>query len=73
METEEQIENYFNEVSEQLKDQNMAGTLNLLSKILELDPENKKATTEKLLLEEILRFKNIDVFASTNLFMDPWA
>ncbi len=50
METEEQIENYFNEISEQLKDQNMAGALNLLSKILELDPENKKATTEKLLM-----------------------
>ncbi|NOR76166.1 MAG: hypothetical protein GQ525_13540 [Draconibacterium sp.] len=72
METEEQIENYFNHVSDKLKNQDLAGALNLLSKILELEPENKKATTEKLLLEEIIRFKNIDVFSSTNLFMDPW-
>ncbi len=66
------IEVYFKRIEEYSKRQEFSSALNLTLQILEIDPENKKALTEKKLLEEILRFINIDVFASTNLFMDPW-
>ena len=72
MKPDKQIEEYFRLVSERIKNQDLAGAINFLSKILEIEPANKKALTEKLLLEDILKFNNLDVFASTNLFMDPW-
>jgi len=72
MNKEKQIENYFDAVYEQIKKQNFTAALNLLTKISELDPNNKQATTSKQFIEEIIKFNNLDVFASTNLFMDPW-
>jgi len=68
----DKIEEYFKRIEESSKKQDFPSALNLTLQILKIDPENKKALTEKELLEEILRFKNIDVFSSTNLFMDPW-
>ena len=66
------IEDFFRRIEEHSKNQEFASALNFAIKILEIDPKNKKALTEKELLEEILRYVNIDVFSSTNLFMDPW-
>ena len=68
----DKIEDFFKRIEEHSKRQDFASALNLTLKILEIDPNNKKALTEKELLEEILRYVNIDVFSSTNLFMDPW-
>ena len=68
----DKIEEYFKRIEESSKKQDFPSALNLTLQILKIDPENKKALTEKELLEEILRFKNIDIFSSTNLFMDPW-
>jgi hypothetical protein len=68
----DKIDDFFKRIEEHLKRQEFASALNIIPKILEIDPNNKRALTEKDLLEEILRFKNIDVFSSTNLFMDPW-
>ena len=68
----DKIEDFFKRIEEHSKRQDFASALNLTLKILEIDAENKKALTEKEILEEILRFINIDVFSSTNLFMDPW-
>ena len=66
------IKLYFEQIDEHSKRQEFACALNLTFKILEIDPKNKKAITEKELLEEIIKYVNIDVFSSTNLFMDPW-
>ncbi len=66
------IEEYFKRIEEYSKKQDFPSALNLTVQILGIDPENKKALAEKELLEEILRYINIDVFSSTNLFMDPW-
>ena len=72
MQTTNKIEVYFIEVTEQIKKQNIPEAINLLQKILNIDPKNKKAKNGKLYLEEIVRFNNTDIFANTNLFMDPW-
>ncbi len=66
------IEEYFKRIEEYSKRQEFSSALNLTLQILEIDPENKKALTEKKLLEEIMRYINIDIFSNTNLFMDPW-
>ena len=66
------IDKLFKRIEEFSKRQDFPSALNLTFKILEIDPKNRKALTEKKLLEEILRYVNIDVFSSTNLFMDPW-
>ncbi|MEN8117464.1 MAG: hypothetical protein ABFS16_10820 [Bacteroidota bacterium] len=71
-ETARQIERYFQLASEKMKSQDFPEAINLLTKILEIDSENRKAKTQIAYLEEIIRFNNTDVFSSTNLFMDPW-
>ena len=41
-------------------------------KILKIKPEDKEAKTKLGLLRSILKYSNIDVYASTNTNMDPW-
>jgi len=72
MDKEKKIDSYFESVYKHIQKQNYSVALNLLTKILELAPNNKQAATSKQLLEEIIKFNNLDVFSSTNLFMDPW-
>ena len=40
--------------------------------ILKVTPEDKEAKTKLGLLRSILKYSNIDVYASTNTNMDPW-
>jgi hypothetical protein len=68
----DKIDDFFKRIEESSKKQDFPSALNLTLQILKIDPENKKALTEKELLEEIMKYINIDVFSSTNLFMDPW-
>ncbi|RLD91386.1 MAG: hypothetical protein DRJ09_01365 [Bacteroidetes bacterium] len=46
--------------------------INDYSKVLEIDPDSKHATTQIDLLKTILRYTNTDIYASPNTNMDPW-
>ncbi|NCC74569.1 MAG: hypothetical protein EOM06_14405 [Sphingobacteriia bacterium] len=52
--------------------EDFGGAINALNRILEIDPDNARARTLLDYYLEIVRFMNMDIFASTNLFMDPW-
>lgn len=40
--------------------------------ILKIVPDNKIAKTKLELLRTIIKYSNIDIYASTNTNMDPW-
>ncbi len=40
--------------------------------ILDSEPNDKEAKTKLNLLKSIIKYANIDVYASTNTNMDPW-
>jgi len=46
--------------------------INVCNKILEKEPDNKQIKEQKEFLNEILKFTQLDIFASTNLNNDPW-
>ncbi len=46
--------------------------INVCNQILEQEPENKVVSKQKEFLTEILKFTQLDIFASTNLHNDPW-
>ena len=50
----------------------LSEAVNLYIKIIELYPDYKKAQIKKDLLHTVMIQDNIDIFASTNLFDDPW-
>jgi len=47
--------------------------MNYLLGILEKEPENEKARAFLEQIEEIVGFRNLDIYGSTNLNMDPWS
>lgn len=46
--------------------------INVLNKMLKVDPDHKEAIALKDQVERILKFSNTDIYSCTNLFMDPW-
>ncbi len=54
------------------KFQQYGKAMNDYSKVLEIDPDSKQATTQLDLLKTILRYTNTDIYASPNTNMDPW-
>ncbi len=46
--------------------------INILNKMLKVDPDHKEAIALKDQVERILKFSNTDIYSCTNLFMDPW-
>jgi len=59
--------------AEVLKNQNkFVEAVNLYIIIIEKYPDYKKAQIKKDLLHTVMIQDNIDIFASTNLFDDPW-
>jgi uncharacterized Zn finger protein len=61
-----------NRVSEFLSQQKYGEAINYLQNILEQEPKNKQAAALLEQIETILKYCNRDIFASTNLDMDPW-
>jgi len=59
-------------VGELLAQQKFNEAINYLQNILENDPENKQVSGLLELIRNILKYSNRDIFASTNLDMDPW-
>ncbi|MFO8236553.1 MAG: tetratricopeptide repeat protein [Bacteroidales bacterium] len=52
--------------------QQFGKALNTLKKVLELHPDNKEAQNLHNMITDILRFQQVDIYASTNLSNDPW-
>ena len=50
----------------------LSDAVNLYIRIIELYPDYKKAQIKKDLLHTVMIQDNIDIFASTNLYDDPW-
>jgi tetratricopeptide (TPR) repeat protein len=46
--------------------------INICNKVLKVEPDNEKVLKQKELLNEILKFTQLDIFAATNLWNDPW-
>lgn len=46
--------------------------LNDYNKVLKLDSNNKIISSKVEMIKEILKFQNLDIYASTNLNKDPW-
>jgi iron uptake system EfeUOB component EfeO/EfeM len=59
-------------VDKLIGEQKLGEALNCLRQIIEKRRKDKKAQQYVEQLEKILEYQNKDVFASTNLDMDPW-
>ncbi len=46
--------------------------INVCNRVLEQEPDNKTVAKQKEFLTEILKFTQLDIYASTNLHNDPW-
>ena len=46
--------------------------INYLNKAIEIDSNNKKVLVLKEQIITIIKFKNDDIYANTNLSHDPW-
>jgi predicted Zn-dependent protease len=46
--------------------------INRLNRIIQIDADNKDALAKKELLLTILKYRNSDIYANTNLSHDPW-
>lgn len=57
---------------EHIKNQENAEALNCINEALRIDENNKEAKTKKEQLLLILKAGHTDIYASTNLNMDPW-
>ncbi len=52
--------------------QEYSKSLNDYNKVLKIDPKNKIISSKVEMIKDILKFQTLDIFASTNLNMDPW-
>jgi len=52
--------------------QEYSKSLNDYNKALKIDPKNKIIPSKVEMIKDILKFQALDIFASTNLNLDPW-
>ena len=52
--------------------QEYSKSLNDYNKVLKIDPKNKIIPSKVEMIKDILKFQALDIFASTNLNIDPW-
>ena len=62
----------FQVTSKLIGEQKYGEAIGCLQKIIETDTKNKKAIAFLEHLKKIMEFQNRDIFASTNLDLDPW-
>lgn len=63
---------YFERAEIYAQQNQLAKAINDYDLVLDLDPENKQASTKKEMIQTILRYNNTDIYASPNTDMDPW-
>lgn len=69
---EEGIKNKITKADELIKNDQWGEAINILNEVLEEDKDNKQAKVKKDQAEQIMKFRNSDIYACTNLHMDPW-
>lgn len=52
--------------------QEYSKSLNDYNKVLKIDQTNKIILSKVEMIKDILKFQALDIFASTNLNIDPW-
>jgi tetratricopeptide (TPR) repeat protein len=52
--------------------QKFGDALNNFKKVLNIDPDHKEAKNLHTLVQDILRYQQLDIYSSTNLSNDPW-
>lgn len=52
--------------------QHYSKALNDYNKILRIESENKIVSSKIEMIKDILKFQAVDIYASTNLNVDPW-
>ena len=66
-----EIDERLDRVSNLIGEQRLGEALNALNQ-LEKAEKLPEVKILRIQLENILRFQNLDIYANTNLFMDPW-
>ncbi|WP_036984819.1 hypothetical protein, partial [Prolixibacter bellariivorans] len=66
-----EIDELLNRVSNLIGEQRLGEALNALNQ-LEKAEKLPEVKILRIQLESILRYQNLDIYANTNLFMDPW-
>lgn len=52
--------------------QDFGAALNDYNQVLRIQPTDKKAGAKAEMIKETLHYQNIDIYADTNLYKDPW-
>lgn len=52
--------------------QKLSDALNDYIRVLKINPADGKAQAGKEMISDIIRFKSLDIYSSTNLNNDPW-
>lgn len=52
--------------------QKFGNALNDFNKVIKIDKHNKDVIAKVEMVQQILKFQNLDIFESTNLNLDPW-
>ena len=52
--------------------QRYSDALNDYNKVLRIESENKIVSSKVEMIKDILKFQNLDIYAATNLNLDPW-
>ncbi|MCF8232678.1 MAG: hypothetical protein K9J27_10860 [Bacteroidales bacterium] len=52
--------------------QDFGKALNDYNQVLRIEPGNMKAGAKAEMIKETLQYQNIDIYADTNLYKDPW-
>jgi hypothetical protein len=66
-----EIDELLDRVSNLIGEQRLGEALNALNQ-LEKAEKLPEVKILRIQLESILRYQNLDIYANTNLFMDPW-
>jgi len=68
---QKEIDERLDRVSNLIGERHYGKALNALSE-LEKAEQLPEVKILRIQLESILRYQNLDIYANTNLFMDPW-
>ena len=52
--------------------QHFTEALNCFQKVLKIDPGHNETRNLKIMVQDILRYQQFDIYGSTNLSNDPW-
>jgi len=72
MNNSDKNDDYFQITNKLIGEKKYGEAINYLQGIIETDQKNEKALILMEQIKKIVEYQNRDIFASTNLDMDPW-